>query len=162
MTITLNISVEQPGELIHNVLSLAVALGYKEGPIHTVPATEGGPGETAKADPAPEPVAEPKPKGRRKAPAADAVLDQPVQIDIEEVTGKAGAMLTIEEVREKTRQWSKDGFMDEVAAEMGARGIKKMSEIDPEHDGKPSAKFAGYCAAIEARIAGKPVDGGQP
>lgn len=101
---------------------------------------------------------------RKKAPAAEAVIDAtPRQADIEDAIGKTAQptnedapMLTIEDVRERTRKFAKDGHMDEVAAEMTARGIKKMSEVDPEAGNKPSVKFAEYVAAIEARIAAKP------
>ena len=45
--------------------------------------------------------------------------------------------------------------MECVAAEMEARGIEKMSAVDPDADDQPSAKFGAYAAAIEARIAAK-------
>jgi hypothetical protein len=38
---------------------------------------------------------------------------------------------------------------------MEARGIKKMSAVDPDAGDQPSAKFGAYAAAIEARIAAK-------
>jgi hypothetical protein len=122
----------------------------------------------ADAAPAPEPVVEtvvaPATRGRKKAPAAEVVIDQGAkQADIEDVTGKTAqpandsvAMLTVEDMRERIRQFHSAGHMDEVAAEMTARGIKKSSDVDPDAGNKPSAKFAAYVAAIEARISAKP------
>jgi hypothetical protein len=151
MPITLTISEETALGALHSLREFAAGLAMAA---QEPPASE----------PAAPEVAEAKKPGRKKAPAAEAVIDAtPHQADIEDAIGKTAQpanedapMLTIEDVRERTRQFAKDGHMDEVAAEMTARGIKKMSEVDPEAGNKPSVKFAEYVAAIEARIAAKP------
>lgn len=151
MPVTITISEEFAEQAISSLRALSRALTAGDGEkIVEVPDGKGNLVETV------VPVEEPAKKGRKKAPAADVVIEQPkpVQTDIEEVTGER--LLTIEQVREMTRGWSSAGHMDRIAEEMAARGIKKMSQVDPEaaESGKPSALFGAYADAIEARIAG--------
>lgn len=90
-------------------------------------------------------------KGRKKAPAANAIVDQLPANDSQPDV----AMLTVEDVRERSRKFAADGHMDEIAKAMEFYGVKKMSDIDPEALGKPSVKFAQYVAKIEELIAAK-------
>lgn len=139
--------------------ALAELHQFAKGMTGALQATQPAPVETPPAEPVAE-VVTPSKTPRKKAPAAEAVIEQPKQTDIEDVTGApandAGERaLTIEQVRELTRGWSRDGHMECISAEMEARGVKKMSAIDPDAGDKPSALFGAYATAIEARIAAK-------
>lgn len=65
-------------------------------------------------------------------------------------------MLTIEDARERMRQFCKDGHSEAVYGALAEFKADKLSAIDPDAGGKPSAKFAEYVAAIERIIAEAP------
>lgn len=102
-------------------------------------------------------AAEPVPEGgkvrnqRRKAPAANTRIEVPAAEKTDTPVG-----ITIEDAREKMKKFAADGHMEQVAEALTACNAKKVSEVDPEANGKPSQKFAYFVADIERRIAEKP------
>jgi len=117
---------------------------------------------TQPATPVSEPVAMSKTETastgsrRRKAPAAEAVIDQPKQADVEDVTGKPEQpMLSIDDARERMKKFANDGHMDCVEKALADFNVKKVSDVDPEASGKPSSKFAAFVAKIEEFVAAK-------
>lgn len=149
MTINLSVTCETPEDLIANVKSLASGMGaavlHAAAIVPEVPANAG-------SVVTPEP--EGKKPGRKKAPAADAVIEQPKQ----EPANEDGApMLTIDQAREMVRGFNSAGHMDEGFKALAELSAKKLSEVDPENaaSGKPSAKYAALVARIEALIAEK-------
>jgi len=159
MTVVINIAGNSAAEALQELHALAAGASGKQipsgGDEGSGAAGGASPSPAASSEPSLVPAAvaelvEPAKKTRgKKAPAADAV--------IEPANDSEPAGLTIEQVRERTRKFASDGFMDEVAAEMEARGIKKMSQVDPDAaaTNAPSPKFAEYVAAIEKRVAAK-------
>lgn len=145
MPIKLEIVQETPNEVVNAILAFA---GHfkTQGAVVTepalVPATEGGPGETAQ-------VAEPgKKPGRRKAPAADVVIDQVAKTATE--LSKEG--ITIEQARERMKKFAADGHMDAVEKALAHYNVKRVSDVDPDAKGEPSAKFAEFVAKIEEYV----------
>lgn len=65
-------------------------------------------------------------------------------------------MLTIEDARERMRQFCKDGHSEAVYGALAEFKADKLSAIDPDSAGKPSPKFAEYVAVIERLIAEAP------
>jgi len=102
---------------------------------------------------------EPK-KTRQKVSAAEAVVEQPKPADVEDVTGKTeppgdAKGITIDEAREKMKQFANDGHMEQVSQALTDLGVKKVSDVDPDANGKPSAKFAEFITIIEEAVAEK-------
>lgn len=153
MPIKLEIIQETPDEVV-NAIFLFANRFKAQGAVVPAPAND---------TPAPvqEAVAQPKASTRKKAPAAEAVIDQPKQADIEDVTGKPanddGPQLTVEDARERMKQFAADGHMDQVSAALEHFGVKKVSDIDPDAKGKPSAKFGAFVAKIDDLVAALPV-----
>lgn len=93
---------------------------------------------------------------------------KPKQTDIEEVTGKPetieatatvvseAAMLTIDDARERMRQFCKDGSGEAVYGVLAEFNAQKLSDVDPEAGSKPSEKFAKFIARIEQVVAEAP------
>lgn len=169
MPICLNFTADD-GFLLTNeikrfVTSMGAEFGAKTGSLPTV-------GEAAPVSErdtnAPETgsAADDKKKGgRKKAPAAEAVIDQP---KTHEDQGKFAArdgeastepMLTIDEAREKVRGFNTAGHMDEGFKALAEFNAKKLSEVDPAaaKSGEKSALYAKLVARIEELIAAKPV-----
>jgi hypothetical protein len=114
--------------------------------------------------------AEPAPKvgrPRKKAPAADAVIEQKAyedqgrQADRDGEAACAGKVepqpggMTLDQVREFIRGCNTDGHLECVEQAMQHFGLKKTSDMDPDAGGKPSAKFAEYVAKIQQFIDAK-------
>ena len=90
--------------------------------------------------------------GRKKAPAADVVIEQPAQT---EKAAEPTDGLTVDEAREHMKKFAADGHMDQVSAALESFGVKKVSDIDPDAKGAKSAKFSEFVAKIDELVKAK-------
>lgn len=96
----------------------------------------------------------PSSKGRRKAPAAGAVLEQtPIEQHIAATADEP--MLTLDDARERVRQFHAAGHMDESVKVLEHFKIKKLSDADPGAGGKPSAQYAKVIAYYQSLVDAK-------
>lgn len=126
------------------------------------PANLAQPATAPQAEPAPP--ADKKPGTRKKAPAADAVLEQtPIEQYIaasEAAETTDGPQLTIDDARERVRKFHAAGHMDESVKVLEHFKIKKLSDADPDAGGKPSAKFGAVIAYYQSLVDAKTAEQG--
>lgn len=142
MTISLTINGDNAASVI---AELAVFLQSKPSPANLTAAVA-APAAAVSTEIADGAIPVSGPKTRKKAPAVDAVIDQPKNDAL---------MLTIDDARERMRKFNSDGHMDQSAAALAEVGAKKLSEVDPEAGGNPSPKYHALVTRIEALIAEK-------
>jgi hypothetical protein len=162
MTISLTIMGDDAPRVLHELETLLAGLKpANAGAAAAIPAPQtAAPAVSSPqaAQATQEPVEQPKPRGRKKAPAADAVIEQtPIEAACAE-KGEAQPEpgeykpMTLDEVREFIRGCNTDGHLECVQKAMEHFDLKKTSDMDPDAGGKPSAKFGEYVAKIQQFI----------